>query len=436
MTKRKGIFPGYLMIIAGGIMVYWGAGIHVYSFGNYVKILTDAFGWTRAQVSLAYSFARLEGGLEAPFAGLAIDKFGPRVLNLIGFTMLGLGFMAMYYVNSLWMFYVVWVIAGTGYNLGVMQPLNAAVANWFVKRRGFMTSLMRLGSSFSGPTMTPFVMWLLLQYGWRDTFLYMGVATLLIGLPLSWLVLKPRRPEYYGWLPDGKRVDEETAADTEATIQAGVEYAAARGEVEFTVRQAMRDKTAWIFIINRSLIGMVFPALAVHTIPFLLDMGIDPIVAAVAMGTTVLMRLPTYLLFGWLGDRVPKGQLRYWAMLGYAIEALGLFIFIRVTSMAWVWAYAIVWGLGHGASMGIQSPMRGRYWGRKAYATIAGVMAPFGMLAGVIAPVYAGWAYDTTGSYTSAFTTILILAALSVVVIYFATPPKPPKKVTRITDVV
>ena len=185
MKKKKGIFPGYLMIIAGAIMTYWGAGIHMYSFGNYVNVLTQAFGWTRAQVSLAFSFARFEGGIEAPISGLAIDKWGPRLVNIIGFTMLGLGFMAMYYVNSLWMFYVVWIIAGTGYNLGLMRPLNAALANWFVRRRGLMISLMRMGMSFSGPTMTPFVMWLLLQYGWREILLYLGIATILIGVPLS-----------------------------------------------------------------------------------------------------------------------------------------------------------------------------------------------------------------------------------------------------------
>ncbi len=436
MKKRKGIFPGYLMIIAGAIMIYWGGGIHMYSFGNYVKALTGAFGWTRAQVSLAYSFARFEGGIEGPFAGLAIDKWGPRVVNIVGFILFGLGFILMYYVNSLWMFYVAWLVAGTGYNMGMMQPLTAAMANWFVKRRGIMTALMRLGLSFSGPTRTPYTMVLLLQYGWRDAFLYMGVATLFIGVPLGWRFTKPRRPEYYGWLPDGRRVEEGTAADTEATIQAGVEYAAAGEEVEFTVRQAMRGKTFWIVAISRALRGMVFPALSVHTVPFLLDMGIDPIVAALVFGSTVLFRFPTSLLTGWLGDHAPKGQLRYWVILGQALEALGLFIFIKAPSMAWIWVYVVVYGLGQGADMGMEIPLRGRYWGRKAYATIQGIMAPFGMITGVIAPVYAGWAYDTTGSYTTAFTVILILAVVSAVVMYFATPPKPPEKITDITDVV
>ncbi|MFC1943742.1 MFS transporter [Chloroflexota bacterium] len=436
VKKRKGIFPGYLMAIAGGTMLYWACGAYMYSFGNFVKPLTDAFNWSRAQVSIAFSLARLEGGFEAPIAAIATDKWGPRVVCLIGFILLGLGFIAMYYVNSLWMFYGIWLIGSTGYNLGVTRPLEAAMANWFVRRRGFMVSLMRLGMSLSGPTMVPFMMWLLLQYGWQKAFLYTGVATIFIGVPLILFFIKPRRPEYYGWMPDGKRVDEEMAADTEATIKKGVEYAAEREEVEFTVRQAMRDKTFWIFTVAVSLRGMVHPVLTVHTVPFLLDMGIDPMVAAAAVGTIVFARFPTNLFFGWLGDHIPKEQLRYWAMLGHAMEAIGIFFLIKATSMSWVWAYVILSGLGNGASMAITSPLRGRYWGRKAFGTIAGTIAGFSTVAGIVSPIYAGWAYDTTGSYTSAFTIILILTVISIVVMFFATPPKPPEKITHITDFV
>ena len=159
-------------------------------------------------------------------------------------------------------------------------------------------------------------------------------------------------------------------------------------------------------------------------------------VAAAAFGTMVFMTGPSRLLFGWLGDRVKKRQIRYLVMLAHFIQGLGVLIFTRATSMAGVWAYLIIYGLGNGASIMIWPPLRGRYWGRKAYATIQGAMMPFSMVTGIIAPVYAGWVYDTTGSYTSAFNVILIFIVISTVIMYFAIPPKPPEKVTHITDVV
>jgi MFS family permease len=436
LNKLKNIFPGYLMIIAGAIVCYWGAGIYVYSVGNYLTAFSKSFGWTRAQISLASSFNSIASGVQGTFTGIIIDKFGPRITSFIGFTLVGLGFCLMYFVNSLWMFYVFWLIAGAGYTLGALPSLNTAVANWFVKKRGLMISLMLMGLCFSGPTMVPFTAWLIQHQGWRNAFLFAGIVTLCVALPLNWFFIKPRRPEYYGWLPDGKRVDKNIVANTEAVIKAGIEYAASGNEVEFTVRQALKDKTIWIIAISSALGLMSFSALSLHTIPYLTDMGIDPIVAAVAMGTSVFMRLPTQLLFGWLGDRVPKNHLRYWGMFGNAISALGLFLFTRATSMAWVWAYAVIAGLGNGATMGMMTPIFGRYWGRKAFATIGGITAPFGMIAGIIAPVYAGWAFDTTGSYRTAFTLILIFSIIGAVMLYFATPPKQPEKITSVTDVV
>jgi len=437
VPKRKGIFPGYWLLGAGAIMIAWGAGIRTYSFGAYVNALIAEFGWSRAQLALAYSFNRLEGGLEGPFGGIATDKWGPRAINFVGFLLFGLGLMAMYFVNSLWLFYVIWVISSTGANLGMAGPLDAAMANWFVKRRGLMMGIMRSVTSLVVPVLIPMVTWLLMVYGWRLAFLITGAGTLVIGLPLTWFFVKPKRPEYYGWLPDGERVGEETISDTEAVIKAGVDYASkTTGEVEFTVRQAMRDRIFWIFTVAVSLRGMVAPVVLVHTIPLLTDRGVDPMMAATAMGTMVLMQVPGRLGFGWLGDRVRLTRLKYLKMLSIAVEALGIFILIRSTSMPWVWAFLVVYGIGMGANIAITAPLRGRYWGRKAYATIQGATLPFTMIAGMIAPVYAGWAYDTTGSYIGAYTVLLFGLLAAFVVTFFLNPPKPPKQIGKITEIV
>ena len=229
-NKSPRFFYGYVVAAAAFfiMVVMWGA---IYTFGVFLKPLSADFGWTRAQISFAYSFGRLEGGLEGPFGGIATDKFGPRAVNLWGFILGGSGLCLMYFVDSLWMFYVAWITVSTGFNLGLAGPLDAAVANWFVKRRGTMIAIMRSVVALCGLTIVPGMMWLLLTYGWQNAFLMAGVSTWCIGIPLTWFFIKPRRPEYYGWLPDGKRVDEEIAADTEATIQAGVEYAAGMEEV-------------------------------------------------------------------------------------------------------------------------------------------------------------------------------------------------------------
>ena len=434
MGNNKKIFPGYVMVLVTAILMFWGAGIYTYSLGNYMNVLTEAFGWTRAEVSLAASFNAAAGGVQGAIVGVAVDKYGSRVISFIGFAMLGLGLCLIYFMDSLWMFYIFWLIAGLGYGMGTMSSLNRAIANWFIRRRGFMVSLSGIGMCVSGLAMTPFTMWLLIEYGWQNTFLMAGLVTLCLGLPLIWFFIKPHRPEYYGWLPDGAVVNMNTDTGSEAAIRAGVEYATSTEEVEFTVRQAMRDKSLWILCIATTLGIMPFLALTAHAVPYLTDMGIDPIIAATIIGSSVFMRFPTQLLFGVLADRVSKDKLRYLAMIGYAVTAVGLFILTRVTSTGLAWLYAVVFGLGMGGQMGIQAQIQGRYWGRKAFGSIGGIIAPFMLLSGIVAPVFTGWIHDTTGDYSSAFNTILVLLIVAVGVMYFAVPPKPPAKITKITE--
>jgi MFS family permease len=181
--------------------------------------------------------------------------------------------------------------------------------------------------------------------------------------------------------------------------------------------------------------GMAFPAITAHSVSYLTDMGIDPVTAAAVMGASIFMRFPTQIISGFFADRIPKKYMRYLVMLGMAIAALGMFIFTRVSSLYSAWAFAIVFGLGNGTFLGIEAQLRGRYWGRKAYATIGGIIFPFMLIPGIIAPVYAGWIYDTTGSYTTAFNMILLMSILAVIVMFFANPPKPPKKVSHISDI-
>jgi len=74
----------------------------------------------------------------------------------------------------------------------------------------------------------------------------------------------------------------------------------------------------------------------------------------------------------------------------------------------------------------------GRFFGRKAFASIQGSSMVFTAPAALLSPVYAGWVYDTTGSYITAFTLFAALAALSAVLMCLVRPPKPPAQITGI----
>ncbi|HEX9975821.1 MAG TPA: MFS transporter [Dehalococcoidales bacterium] len=429
------IFFGWWTVLTGGILSLWAAGYYAYGFSALFKPIATELGFNRAATSIAASIGRLEGGIEGPLSGWITDRFGPRWIVLFGVFIIGLSLMLMYFVSSMWAFLVVWgVILGTGANIGTSVPVDAAISNWFVKKRGLALGTKMVFSGLSGVVVLPLIAWLITTHGWRVTCLVGGVVMLVIGLPLSWFFLKSHRPEYYGLLPDGATVKEDTTK-TEHMIDRGVKYAAEVKEVEFTLRQAMRTPSYWLLIVANAVHSLAMPVMSIHAIPFLTDRGIDPIKAAGMMSIFVGVSIPFRFIGGFFVDRIKLERLRFIVAGAYLLQALGFVTFLLSPTMNMIYVWFVLYGIGMGVGF-VMSPMRARYFGRKAFGSIQGTSMAFATPVGVIAPIYAGWVYDTTGSYTTAFVVVAGLLAAACVLMAFVVPPKPPAQITDVRNIV
>jgi nitrate/nitrite transporter NarK len=97
-----------------------------------------------------------------------------------------------------------------------------------------------------------------------------------------------------------------------------------------------------------------------------------------------------------------------------------------------VYIYSLLRGLGLGIRTGADTQISGRFFGRKAYSTITGIRSMIGLPVGVFAPIYVGWLYDTTGSYTNAFEQAAIFLVIAIILWYFFNPPK---RVDTVSDI-
>jgi sugar phosphate permease len=430
------IFFGWWTVLAGGILALWGYGYQAYGISALFKPIASELGFSRAATSIAGSIGRFEGGVEAPLVGWITDRFGPKWVVLVGVFVLSVSLCLMYFVNSLWSFLLVWgLLVGTGANIALSISLDTAISNWFVKKRGVALSIKWVFSGLSGVLGLPLVAWLLTIQGWRMDCVTGGVVMAVIGLPLAWFFLKQRRPEYYGLLPDGAKVDDGLAG-VDQVIDRGVRYAAEIKEVEFTVKQVFKTRVFWLLIGVNAVNALIGPAINLHCIPFLTDIGIDPLAAAGMMVVMIAASIPARFVGGLIADRVKVGHLRFILAGAYFLQFAGIGVFLLHQSMAMIYLWFILYGIGVGATYPLNPLIRARYFGRKAFGTIHGttslLLTPFG----VAAPVYAGWVYDTTGSYMSAFTLFVGLLAAAVVLAVLARPPKPPDVLTDIRKIV
>lgn len=428
LRKPGRIFFGWWIVIASGLLRLWGHGFHAYGFSAMFKPLSDELGFSRTATSFAASITRLEGGLEAPLVGYLTDRYGPRIFVVTGVALAGLGLIGMYWINSLLSFYLVWaVLCSTGTNISLGMPQDVAITNWFIKKRGTALGIVRVFSGLSGVIGLAIVAGLLSLYGWRTTCVIGGVVLLVAGLPLSWFFIKPHRPEYYGLLPDGAS-PEENEADEEENER--TDYAAKAGEVSFTTGQAMKTPAFWMLIAAYMFHGALYPVMNIHSIPFLTDRGMDPLAAAATMSIYVTTSIPARFMAGLIVDRVNTSSIRFLMAGIYLLQSVGVVLFlVKPESQLMLYMFFMIYGFGMGAAMTMTPVIRARYYGRMHFGTIAGISRAINMPVGFLGPIAAGWIYDSTGSYMTAFLLFAILLGVSAVIMSLTAPPKPPRRI-------
>ncbi len=380
--------------------------------GMWFVALESAYGWNRTQLSLAFAFTRIEGGILGPIEGALVDRLGTRRMVFIGLTIMGAGFLFLSQVRELWMFYVAFLIMALGQGLGGWLPLNAMLTNWFNRNRakamGWAASVARLGAL----GLIPAVAWAVDpeadNVGWRMTAMLIGLLVICVAFPISRLIRN--RPEDYGLLPDGDSPDDPVqSTPRRSRLQSATASRAADTNLEFTAGQALRTRAFWLISIGHGFTSMAIIAIMAHLAPLLTDQGLSLPEAAWVVTTYTTSSMIFQIVGGYIGDRVPKNL----ALFGFTlIQALALLVLTFSTSTMMAFVFAVLFGMGFGGRSPLTTSIRGDYFGRRSFGKIMGIsQVPMNVLL-LGAPVLPGVLRDIQGTYTTAF---LILAVLNVI---------------------
>lgn len=394
-NKLHSVFYGWWIVAASFFMFLICGGAVYYGFTAFFNPIAMEFGWSAASVSLAFSLRSVEAGLMAPLLGYLMDKFGARKIIILGIILLGFGFVLMSRTNSLFHFYASFLLLSLGASCGIGMGQYVAVANWFEKKRTWAMGITSAGYAFSG-VVGPILVWLIAYSGWRTALVVVGVAMVVVGIPLG-LVIR-HRPQPYGYVPDGKTQDVPWGNDgTNAESAASAAVAAQLPQQpDLTARQALVTATFWLLILYSSLTGFAQSAINVHVMPYLTSVGISRDITGWAILGMTSLSLVGRLSFGWIGDRYDK---RYLLMVGTALQFFGVLIFAWVTEPWMILPFLLLYGPGYAAQIPIWPAIRVDYFGLKHFAAIGGLQSMGWTVSGILAPLLAGWVFDSWGTY-------------------------------------
>ncbi len=382
--------------------------------GTFFVALERTFGWNRTTLSGAFSLSRAEGALLGPFEGLLTDRFGTRRMVVIGYLIMGAGFIWYSYIQEIWHFYVAYLAISLGSGVGGWLPMVALINNWFSRRRALAMSVAVTGIQFGG-FLVPIMAWGIENHGFRVVTLWIGIILIAVAMPASRYIRN--RPEDQGLLPDGETAPPAARAPARA---ADASPSHARDTEDMTLRQALRTASFWIIAVARLASVVSIVSLAVHLVPKLTDAGMSLVAANFIVLLYTAAAMPAGLVAGYLADRTSNVLVLFVCML---LQAVAVAVIAVGDSLPMALLFAVLWGVGFGGRVPLLTAIVGEFFGRKNFGTILGVNMIPSNIAMIFAPLFAGYMFDVTQSYLIPFATFAALGFVGAFMILLARAP-------------
>jgi MFS family permease len=386
-ARQRGIFYGWWIAVAGTLINALSSGFYNTGFTVYFLPLSRDLNLSHTATSVLFAVSRLEGGIQDVFTGYLIDKWGPRIMMVVGAIIAGVGFMLLPLAHNFGIFMLIYVgVISVGIHSGFNQGTMAAVNRWFVRRRGLAFGIISVGFALGGAVITPVVAIVVLKQGWQTAALWSGIVLLVTGIPLS-LVFRGS-PEEMGILPDGdKPKDGDKGTRQRFVPKEGVDY---------TAREAFGTFSYWFLAVAIMLRIAAHTGIFVHIVPLMVWKGLSEEAGAWMVSLISFCGIGTRLAMGWWGDRWSRQKLTALAMV---VGMLSMVFLLLAPGKFWAMAlFGIVFSVTDGAAS-LTWALIGDFFGRRSFATLRGVINLVVAAGSVTTPIIAGWIFDTTQSY-------------------------------------
>ena len=385
-TARPGVFYGWWVAFGFALMVFLSSGIR-FAVGPFLKPMVADLGLDRASISLVLSLSFLLYGAFTPFLGRLADRVGARAVTASGTLVLAGSLAATGLVTRLWHLYLIYGVAAA---LGVAAtgPAvgSAIVSRWFIRRRATALSLLGAASMAGMSVLVPIATWLILAIGWRATYGVMGLAILVLLMPLALWVVRDS-PESLGLAPDGVAAHATTVA---------------RLSDRTDMSTALRTLPFWQLSCGMFTCGFSMSLISAHGIPMLTDHGYHAMIASWALGLLGASSMVCAMGLGAIADRLGRRPVLAWL---YGTRAL-LFsaLFLVHDSPTALLVVAVLGGVSMSGSLAMSSALTADIFGRFSVGSVFGTIFMLHQVGAAVGSWLGGLLFELMGGYGAAFT--------------------------------
>jgi len=319
----------------------------VLTITQYIVPIQKEFGWTRVQVSLAFTIVAYMIVLVSPLQGFLADRLGPRRVVLMSIPLFAASLAALYFTpKNLLVYYVLWAIvpvAAIGlWPLGYLQ----VVSRWFDRKLGLALGVANAGIGV-GSTFVPMIVGpIIVQYSWRHALLALAGLVLFVSWPVVFLCLR-----------------EPTAAEV------AVQRRSSKQAFGMSFAEARQERTFWVLCVAFFMLGLTATSIVSQQSPLLQEAGWTPIQTGQLLQLFGFGLLFARVAVGFVIDYIFAPRVMMTVSIGGAVACV---LYATYPNAAYVSAMLI--GFLLGAEFDVLAFLIRRCYGNAAYGRIYGVI--------------------------------------------------------------
>jgi MFS family permease len=373
MRNMSKSYYRWVIVAAGGLLGCVAVGA-MFSLPVFIRPISRDTGWSITGISSAMTFGFLAMAIGSIVWGNLSDRFGPRLIVLMGSTVLAAALALASRVTSLVEFQLIFGVGIGGAAAAIFAPMMACVTGWFDTHRSLAVSLVSAGMGMAPMTMSPLAARLISNHDWKASLQILAVLTAVIMIPTALLVR--RAPEL--------------SSDKIVLI------AREEPRFEITLGQAIRSPQFITLALTNFLCCATHAGPIFHTVSYAITCGI-PLVAAVSIYSLEgLAGLGGRVAFGFLGDRFGAKRV---LVSGLLLQAFGALAYFFVRSLVAFYAVAALFGFIYAGVMPLYAVLARENFPLRIMGTIIGGTTMAGSLGMAIGPLAGGLIYDRFGGY-------------------------------------